>query len=296
MKTITTTSANNRADSHRIALQSHPAETFFLAVRQLDHPLISPSEMKVNLKTSERSSREQQDATRSEQLEAPVRKQGHFMNSPVMNKSLKTAEQSQGELMNQQPKQSSKSAVRKPVQLWIGSSEMKTNFKAAEQESGERLDLQPTHQTISTDLTARSSHLGRGTVPPVAGVTDQHNQVQPTGCLTGKRREDILMDTQNNNSQTTTAATPKQGRYGIEVNTLAEEKDSTEQVRKFRFRLKVKGFMFWGAVEKSNGVLKVTWPWPKMVRVERNDEREDFERQTLEKLDAAVSAFDTAMA
>lgn len=103
------------------------------------------------------------------------------------------------------------------------------------------------------------------------------------------------MQTQTN-PQTATTTSAKAGRYGIEVNTLAEEKDSTEQVRKFKFRLKVKGFMFWGAVEKSNGALKVTWPWPKVVRVERTDEREDFERQALEKLEVAVSAFDTAMA
>ena len=102
------------------------------------------------------------------------------------------------------------------------------------------------------------------------------------------------MDTQNNTTQTTTP--PKAGRHGIEVNTLVEEKDSTDQVRKFRFRLKVKGFVFWGAVEKSDGSLKVTWPWPKVARVEKDEDRKDFERQALEKLEVAVTAFDAAMA
>ena len=49
-----------------------------------------------------------------------------------MNKSLKTAERSQSEQVDRQPKQSSKSAVRKPAQLWITSTEMKTNFSTTE--------------------------------------------------------------------------------------------------------------------------------------------------------------------
>ena len=101
------------------------------------------------------------------------------------------------------------------------------------------------------------------------------------------------MQTQTD-TQTDTKKTTKPGRYGIEVNTLVEEKDSTQEVRKFRFRLKVKGFVFWGAVEKSNGELKVTWPWPKVVRVERKEEQADFEQQALPLLEVAVTAFDEA--
>lgn len=86
-------------------------------------------------------------------------------------------------------------------------------------------------------------------------------------------------------------------RYGVGATNLIELKDSTPELRKFRFKLKAKGFSFWSEAESTeNQGWAVKWPWPKSVRIESSDEQKVIEEQVLEKLKQAFSEFDLATA
>lgn len=92
-------------------------------------------------------------------------------------------------------------------------------------------------------------------------------------------------------------AASNRGRYGVGVTNLIELKDSTPEHRKFRFKLKAKGFSFWSEAESTGDQgWVVKWPWPKSVRIEVSDEQKVIEEQALEKLKQAFSEFDLATA
>jgi len=110
-----------------------------------------------------------------------------------------------------------------------------------------------------------------------------------------KHRSKCMSTVNTSGSQKKTNSTAK-SRFGVTVNTMMELKDSIPTERKFRFRLKTKGFGFWAEARKTaaNGI-EVAYPWPKTVRVEDDAEREIIEAQVVEKLGQALGDFDEAL-
>jgi hypothetical protein len=209
------------------------------------------------------------------------------------------------ERINRQPTNRFTSAVRNSSSVAISPTEMNTSFKTAEM-SSERPDQQskevfgmavreinpatispmkPINTTTTTDLGECGCTAELGALPDITSGQAAAGHVE-------KGKEMSTQATVNNEGAAT-----NRGRFGVGATNLIELKDSTPELRKFRFKLKAKGFSFWSEAESTgNQGWVVKWPWPKSVRIEASDEQKVIEEQVLEKLKQAFSEFDLATA
>lgn len=195
-------------------------------------------------------------------------------------------------------------AVRNLSQVAISPTEMNTTTTISVQTTGEcectaKSDARPTQQaaTAARVAVAEQENHESSERQEAGGRTSASRDHRWIGTRAGGANQEQILQRErrcNNMSESNVSENPK--RFGVEVNNLVELQSSTPAHRQFRFKFKAKGFVFWASAEQTENGWVVTWPWPKVCRIEKSNDQTEIEVQVAARLTEELTQFESVAA